>query len=86
KKITQKKKLLVDNECGTIDYGLEKTLLSEITKEPISIHKETETLSSQKKTATAVEKNTETPNKRKIYELTSKRKEENNYNPETRKK
>ncbi|CAG8844128.1 35234_t:CDS:1, partial [Gigaspora margarita] len=39
-KIIQKKKLLIDNECGTMDYGLEKTLLSETTKETTTIHKE----------------------------------------------
>ncbi|CAG8465879.1 12980_t:CDS:2 [Gigaspora margarita] len=37
----QKKKLLVDNEYGTMDYGLEETLLSETTKETTTIHKET---------------------------------------------
>ncbi|CAG8603864.1 35605_t:CDS:1, partial [Gigaspora margarita] len=62
-KIGQKKKLLVDNECGTI---LEETLLSETTKEQTIIHRETEISPSQEKTATAVEKNIETPNKRKI--------------------
>ncbi|CAG8708458.1 17309_t:CDS:1, partial [Gigaspora margarita] len=44
-KIIQKKKLLVDNECGTMDYGLEETLLSETTKETTTIYKETETAS-----------------------------------------
>ncbi|CAG8786167.1 43482_t:CDS:1, partial [Gigaspora margarita] len=65
-KIIQKKKLLVNNECGTIDYGLEETLLSETTKET-TIHKETETASSQEKTATATEMSTEIPNKKKIH-------------------
>ncbi|CAG8783427.1 14619_t:CDS:1, partial [Gigaspora margarita] len=63
----QKKKLLVDNECGTMDYELEETLLSETTKEPTTIHKETKTASSQEKIATATETNTEIPNKRKIH-------------------
>ncbi|CAG8659859.1 45904_t:CDS:2, partial [Gigaspora margarita] len=44
-KIIRKKKLLVDNECGTMDYGLEETLLLETTKETTTIHKETETAS-----------------------------------------
>ncbi|CAG8832577.1 41685_t:CDS:1, partial [Gigaspora margarita] len=66
-KIIQKKKLLIDNECGTMDYGLEETLLSETTKETTTIHKETETASSQEKTATATEMSTEIPNKRKIH-------------------
>src|SRR5260363_82908 len=48
----QKKKLLVNNEYGTMDYGLEETLLSDTTKEPTTIHKETETASSQKKITT----------------------------------
>ncbi|CAG8736145.1 45400_t:CDS:1, partial [Gigaspora margarita] len=41
-KIEQKNKLLVDNECETMDYGLEETLLSETTKEQTTIHRETE--------------------------------------------
>ncbi|CAG8749612.1 10927_t:CDS:1, partial [Gigaspora margarita] len=49
-----------------MDYGLEETLMSETTKEQTTIHRETEISPSQKKTATAVEKNIETPNKRKI--------------------
>ncbi|CAG8830530.1 36643_t:CDS:2 [Gigaspora margarita] len=50
KKLAQKKKLLVGNECGTIDYGLEELLLSETTKELTTIYRKTETTSSQKKT------------------------------------
>ncbi|CAG8835487.1 20063_t:CDS:2 [Gigaspora margarita] len=42
-KIEQKKRLLVNNECGTMDYGLEETLLSETTKEQTTTHRETKT-------------------------------------------
>ncbi|CAG8615118.1 10665_t:CDS:1, partial [Gigaspora margarita] len=41
-KIKQKKKLLVNNECETMDYELEETLLSETTKEQTTTHRETE--------------------------------------------
>ncbi|CAG8844656.1 16446_t:CDS:1, partial [Gigaspora margarita] len=44
-KIAQKKKLLVDNKCGTMNYELEKTLLSETAKELTTNHKDIVTTS-----------------------------------------